>query len=130
MNEYQKHFKELADAVSAVIIAIGEIFNDHRATQATAPTIIETPQPVANETPVPATVHAKEERGRVSSRQLAMLRKLCNEKLDGNWNAFDASCKQRLGKAVTYLSVKEASGLISELLGEGGNHGHQSRSAR
>ncbi|MBU1409922.1 hypothetical protein KKC22_00255, partial [Myxococcota bacterium] len=77
------------------------------------------------ETPVPAV----EEKGRISSRQIAMLRKLVNEKLAGDWNAFDASCKARYGKAVTYLSMKNASELISELLG-GESHGYQkSRSA-
>ncbi|MBU1412874.1 hypothetical protein KKC22_15290 [Myxococcota bacterium] len=115
MNENQKHFKELADAVSAVIIALGEIINDHRMTQPTT----DTPQPVVNETPAPATAS-----GRISSRQIAMLRKLVNEKLDGNWSAFDASCKQRFGTAIAYLTTKNASTLISELLGEGGSHGH------
>ena len=126
MNDTQKHFQELAAAVAAVIIALGEIINDHRAMQPNAPITSDTPQPIVNETPVPAV----EEKGRVSSRQLGMLRKLVNEKLDGDWNAFDASCKQRLGKAVTYLTTKEASGLISELL-EGGSNGYKkSRSAR
>ena len=126
MTDTQKHFQELAAAVSAAIVAIGEIINDHHATQATTPTTNDTPLPVTNETPAPAV----EEKGRISSRQLAMLRKLCNERLDGNWAAFEASCKARFGKAVNYLTTKEASTLISELLGEGGNHGHQSRSAR
>jgi len=116
MNENQKHFKELADAVSAVIIALGEIINDPRAMQPNA-----APAP-----PVPAA----DEKGRISSRQLGMLRKLCNEKLSGDWNAFDASCKARFGKSVNYLNTKEASVLISELIEGGNRHGHQSHTAR
>jgi len=123
MNENQKHFKELADAVSAVIIALGEIINDHRAMQPNALTTTDTPQPVVNETPVPAV----EEKGRISSRQLGMLRKLVNEKMAGDWSAFETSCKQRFGRATSYLSTKEASTLISELIG--GNNGHNTRTA-
>jgi len=126
MTEYQKHFKELADAVSAVIIAIGELINDHRATQPNAPPTTDTPLPVVHETPTPAV----EEKGRISSRQLGMLRKLCNEKLDGDWSAFDASCKARYGKALNYLTTKEASTLISELIGGNHNGNHTRTVAR
>ena len=83
-----------------------------------------TPQPVVHETPVPAV----EEKGRISSRQLGMLRKLVNEKLDGDWNAFDSSCKQRFGRATAYLTTKEASSLISELI-RGNNNGNHTRTA-
>ncbi len=131
MNENQKHFKELADAVSAVIIALGEIINDPRAMQPNALTTTDTPLPVVHETPAPAPpVPAADEKGRISSRQLGMLRKLCNEKLSGDWNAFDASCKARFGKSVNYLNTKEASVLISELIEGGNRHGHQSHTAR
>ncbi len=130
MNDPRTHYQDLANAVAAAIVALGEIILASRENAPSKPSDVpnQTPtlQPIVHETPVPAT----DEKGRISSRQLGMLRKLVNEKLDGNWNAFDASCKQRLGKAVTYLTTKEASGLISELLGEGESHGHQSRSAR
>jgi hypothetical protein len=60
-----------------------------------------TQTPVITETPVPAA----DEKGRISSRQLGMLRKLCNEKLSGDWNAFDASCKARFGKSINYHNM-------------------------
>jgi len=123
MNEYQKNFKELAAAVAAVIVAIGEIINDHRSMQPNALTTTDTPQPIVHETPVPAT----DEKGRISSRQIGMLRKLVNEKMAGDWSAFETSCKQRFGRATSYLSTKEASTLISELIG--GNNGHNTRTA-
>jgi len=129
MTDPQKHFQELAAAVAAAIIAIGELWLATRNLESSKPSNpvaqTPTPLPVNHETPVPAV----EEKGRISSRQLGMLRKLVNEKLDGDWNAFDASCKQRYGRATAYLTMKEASGLISDLLG-GGSHGYQSRSAR
>ncbi|MBU1410063.1 hypothetical protein KKC22_00975 [Myxococcota bacterium] len=121
MNENQKHFKELADAVSAVIIALGEIINDHRMMQPNAPIATETPLPVAIETPAPAV----DEKGRISSRQLATLRSLCAEKLDGNWSNLDSTCKARFGRAISYISTKEASMLISELIG--GTNGNYTR---
>ncbi len=114
-----QHLHELCKEFAEVWILV------HPENHADNALVTSTPLPVTNETPAPAV----DEKGRISSRQLAMLRKLCNEKLDGNWNAFDASCKARFGKAVNYLTTKEASTLISDLLG-GGNHGHQSRSAR
>ncbi|PKN47159.1 MAG: hypothetical protein CVU59_03845 [Deltaproteobacteria bacterium HGW-Deltaproteobacteria-17] len=123
MNEYQKHFKELADAVSDVIIALGEIINDHRATQPNAPITTDTPQPVVPETPAPAV----DEKGRVSSRQMATLRSLVAEKMSGDWPSFEATCKSRYGRAISYLTTKEASTLISELIG--GQNGNHSRTA-
>jgi hypothetical protein len=129
MNDPRTHYQALANAVAAAIVALGEIIlasrEDAPSKPSNVPQQTPTPLPVVNETPVPAV----EEKGRISSRQLGMLRKLVNEKLDGDWNAFDASCKQRFGRATAYLTTKEASTLISDLLG-GGNHGHQSRTAR
>lgn len=86
--------------------------------------VTDTPLPVTNETPVPAL--ATEEKGRISSRQIALLRKVVNEKMAGDWIAFDASCKQRFGKSVNYLNTKEASVLISELIG--GSNGNRAYS--
>ncbi len=125
MNDPRTHYQELANAVAAAIVAIGEII---LANGEDAPS---KPSNVPNQTPTPETpAPAVEEKGRISSRQLGMLRRLCNERLGGDWQALDASCKAKYGKALSYLSMKEASGLISELLGEGGSHGSQSRSAR
>ena len=125
MNETHQHLKALADAVAAVIVAAGNIWLSTRNIE---PSKVskdnDTPQPVVHETPAPAV----EEKGRVSSRQMGMLRKLVNEKLDGDWNGFDETCKARFGRRVAYLSTKEASTLISEMIG--GQNGHQSRSAR
>ena len=130
MTDPRTHYQELANAVAAAIVAIGEIILASRKDAPSKSSNVHqqtpTPQPIVHETPIPAT----EEKGRISSRQLGMLRRLCNERLGGDWQGLDASCKARYGKALSYLSMKEASGLISELLGEGGNHGSQSRSAR
>ncbi len=129
MTDTQKLLKDLANAVAAAIVAIGEIIlasrEDAPSKPSNVPQQTPTPQPILHETPVPAT----DEKGRISSRQLGMLRKLVNEKLDGDWNAFDASCKQRFGRATAYLTTKEASTLISDLLG-GGSNGHHSRANR
>jgi hypothetical protein len=119
LDRIGQHVHEICKEIAEVLILV------HPTSSLDSATSSSTPLPVVHETPAPAV----DEKGRISSRQLAMLRKLCNEKLDSNWNAFDASCKARFGKAVNYLTMKEASGLISELLG-GGNHGHQSRTAR
>ncbi len=121
MNATHQHLKALADAVGTAIIALGELW---LATRNPVTQEGSTPVPAAQETPAPAT----DEKGRISSRQLGMLRKLVNEKLDGDWQGFDATCKTRFGKTVSYLSTKEASTLISELIG--GQNGHQSHAAR
>jgi hypothetical protein len=109
---------EICKEIAEILILVHPTSNHDSATNNS------TPLPVVPEMPAPAV----DEKGRISSRQIAMLRKLCNERLDGNWSAFDASCKARYGKAVNYLTTKEASQLISEMIG--GNHGHQSRTAR
>jgi len=119
LDHIGQNLHEICKEIAEVLILV------HPANSHLSATNNSTPLPVTNETPAPAV----EEKGRISSRQLAMLRKLCNEKLDGNWQAFDASCKARYGKAVAYLSLKNASELISELIG-GESHGYQSRSAR
>ncbi len=119
LDHIGQNLHEICKEIAEVLILV------HPTNSHISATTNSTPLPITNETPAPAV----EEKGRISSRQLAMLRKLCNEKLDGNWNAFDASCKARFGKALNYLTTKEASTLISDLLG-GGNHGHQSRTAR
>ena len=127
MNDPRTHYQELANAVAAAIVAIGEIIlasrEDAPSKPSNVPNQTPTPQPIVHETPVPAT----DEKGRISSRQLGMLRKLVNEKMAGDWSAFETSCKQRFGRATSYLSTKEASTLISELIG--GSHGHNSRTA-
>jgi len=130
MTDPRTHYQELANAVAAAIVALGEIILASREDAPSKPSDVPqqtpTPQPIVPETPVPAT----EEKGvRITSRQLGMLRKLVNEKLDGDWNAFDTSCKQRFGRATAYLTTKEASTLISDLLG-GGSNGHHSRANR
>ncbi|PKN28135.1 MAG: hypothetical protein CVU65_00205 [Deltaproteobacteria bacterium HGW-Deltaproteobacteria-22] len=119
LDHIGQNLHEICKEIAEVLILV------HPANSHIPATTNSTPLPVTNETPAPAI----DEKGRISSRQLAMLRKLCNEKLDGNWNAFDASCKARFSKALNYLSTKEASTLISELIG-GESHGYKSRSAR
>jgi len=128
MTDPRTHYQDLANAVAAAIVAIGEIILASREDAPSKPSNVpnQTPNqtPVVHETPVPAT---EEKGGRITSRQLGMLRKLCNEKLDGDWNAFEATCKSRFGRATSYLSSKEASTLISELIG--GHNGNHSRTA-
>jgi hypothetical protein len=120
LDHIGRSLHEICKEIAEVLILV------HPASTNDSASVTSTPLPVVHETPAPAV----EEKGRISSRQLAMLRKLCNERLDGNWNSFEASCKARFGKALSYLSMKDASTLISELLGEGGSHGHQSRTSR
>lgn len=115
LDHIGQNLHEICTNLAEVLILV------HTASSNDFASTTSTPLPVIHETPAPAV----DEKGRISSRQLAMLRKLCNEKLDGEWNSFEASCKARFGKAVNYLSMKNASELISELLG-GGSHGHQS----
>ncbi len=111
-----QHLHELCKEFAEVWILV------HPENHADNAPVVSTPTPVANETPVPAA----DEKGRISSRQLGMLRKLCNEKLGGDWTSFDASCKARFGKSINYLNTKEASTLISELIG--GSNGHRAYS--
>jgi len=131
MTDPQKHFQELAAAVAAAIIAIGELWLATRTLEPSKPSKdSETPQPVVHETPAPATVPATDERGRISSRQLSLLRKVVSEKLDGNWSSFEATCKSRFGRATAYLTTREASQLISEMIGGGSNGNHSRTAAR
>jgi hypothetical protein len=123
-DKLRHHFDRIGSHLHELCKEFAEVWILMHAEPRTDSTPINTPTPIVHETPVPAM----EEKGRISSRQLGMLRKLCNEKIDGNWQAFDASCKARFGKSINYLTTKEASQLISEMIG--GNHGHQSRSAR
>lgn len=111
-----QHLHELCKEFAEVWILVHpENHADH------APTV-NTPTPVITETPVPAA----DEKGRVSSRQMATLRSLVAEKLSGDWPSFEATCKQRFGRATAYLNTKEASQLISELIG--GQNGHRAYS--
>ncbi|PKN47816.1 MAG: hypothetical protein CVU59_01500 [Deltaproteobacteria bacterium HGW-Deltaproteobacteria-17] len=116
LDRIGQHVHEICKEIAEVLIIVHPTNSNDSATNNS------TPLPVVNETPAPAV----DEKGRISSRQLATLRKLCNEKIDGNWNSFDASCKARFGKAVNYLNTKEASVLISELIG--GSNGHRAYS--
>jgi hypothetical protein len=61
--------------------------------------------------------------GRISPRQVKLLRKIASEH-NWNWNEFSSHIKQRFNRTVEYLSKKQASDLISELLEKKGeNHG-------
>ena len=112
------HLHELCKEIAEVWILV------HPENHADNAPAVNTQPPVANETPVPA---ADERGGRITSRQLGMLRRLVNEKMTGDWPSFEATCRQRFGRATAYLTTKEASTLISELIG--GNHGNHPRTA-
>ena len=122
-EQLRNQFDRIGQSLHEILKAIAEVLiivhptNSNDSTPANS-----TPLPVVQETPDPAV----EEKGsRISSRQLAMLRSLCAEKLDGNWSALDSTCRQRFGRATSYLNTKEASVLISELIG--GSNGNYTR---
>jgi len=59
-------------------------------------------------------------KGRISPRQVKLLRKIASEH-NWNWNEFSSHIKQRFNRTVEYLSKKQASDLISELLEKKGD---------
>ncbi|MBU1412514.1 hypothetical protein KKC22_13465 [Myxococcota bacterium] len=72
------------------------------------------PAPIASRPPVssvaPAATAAPARNG-ITARQLELLKKLA-----GDWTSFEDKCRSRFGKAVSGLSTREASGLITDLI--------------
>ena len=112
MNEKQlrDHFTSIGKAVNSIL-------------DSTCSIIIElSSAPQAASEPESASTN-----GRISPRQVKLLRKIASER-NWDWEEFSAKIKQRFNRNVTYLSKKQASDLIGELLdSKGGSHGSQSR---
>jgi len=114
MNEQnlRNHFTAIGKAVNAILASTCDIIIE----------LSSSPTAAATDTPEGAATD-----GRISPRQLKLLRKIASER-NWDWEEFSAKVQKRFSRTVAYLNKKQASDLINELLeSKGGRHGTQSR---
>ncbi|MBU1534133.1 hypothetical protein KKF84_02370 [Myxococcota bacterium] len=107
MNEQnlRNHFTSIGKAVNTILESTCDIIIELRG----SPEAAAEPESASTE-------------GRISPRQVKLLRKIASER-NWDWDEFSDKVKQRFNRTVVYLSKKQASDLIGELLEKGGSHG-------